>query len=241
MVYYFITGTSRGIGKALAEKVLERENHIVYGFARQATIQHPRYHHCFIDLSDIDYLIEHVGDFFLITKSAEKIVLVNNAGVLGDVGYLGEIDNQSIKKVFELNTIAPTIMMNEFINCFKETKAEKIILNVSSGAGKYPVDGWSSYCASKSALDMASEVASKELHIRNDDFRVFALAPGIVDTFMQDEIRKTRKESFSSLQKFVDYKNHGMLSSTHDVAEKFLFLIDYPNRFPDVIQDVRKY
>ena len=45
---WYITGTSSGLGKAIAEKVLQRDGALVFGYARRNTIQHPRYHHHFI-------------------------------------------------------------------------------------------------------------------------------------------------------------------------------------------------
>ncbi|MFW5726819.1 MAG: NAD-dependent epimerase/dehydratase family protein, partial [bacterium] len=64
MRYFFITGTSRGIGKALVEKILQEEGTMVYGFSRNPSVEHKRYHHHTTDLADADWLSKNVADFF---------------------------------------------------------------------------------------------------------------------------------------------------------------------------------
>ncbi len=88
---------------------------------------------------------------------------------------------------------------------------------------------------------MVSQVAALESELRPDGFRVFALAPGVVDTAMQDHIRTTEVADFSKLQKFRDYKAEGALDNPAATAQKFFQLIDHPERFAEVIQDVRNF
>ncbi len=241
MDYYFITGSSRGIGRALVEKALARPDARVMGFARSTTLQHPRYTHVTIDLSDVSALTKRLNTFFPAVEAPDRLVLINNAGTLGEVKYLGDLDDSLIISLFNLNVTAPTLLINAFIRQYRAVQAEKLIINVSSGAGKYPVDGWSGYCASKAALDMVSQVAAQESRLRGDGVRVFALAPGVVDTAMQDHIRTTEATQFSKLQKFIDYKAEDALDNPATTAEKFFQLIDQPDRFADVIQDVRNF
>lgn len=243
MRYFFITGSSKGIGKGLVERVLEEEDTEVHGFSRSSGVEHPRYHHHSADLGDVDWLAKNVNNFFPKLDSPGQIVLINNAGMLGDVKYMGDLDNTSYARLFNLNVTAPAMLMNEFIKAYREHTAEKLIINVSSGAGKYPVDGWSGYCASKAALDMLSQVAQTELLEKglSGHFKVYALAPGVVDTEMQGEIRQVSKENFSKLDKFIKYKKEGALDDARHTAEKFMELINNSSRFTDVIQDVRRY
>ena len=242
MHYYFITGTSQGIGQALAERALQDNDSQVYGFSRSQTIEHPRYTHASIDLSDIASLMSKVDQLFPSLEDAEKVVLINNAGTLGEVKYLGDLDDKRIAQLFNLNLTAPTILINHFIRTYQDSSAEKLIINVSSGAGKYPVDGWSGYCASKAALDMVSQVAALELEKKKQKrFRVFALAPGVVDTHMQGEIRKVDARDFSNLNKFKQYKANRELDDPAYTADKFFQLIQQPDHFKEVVQDVRKF
>lgn len=241
MDYYFITGSSRGIGRALVKKALERPDTRVTGFSRSENEDHPRYTHVTVDLSDVTSLANQADTFFPTLEAPRRLVLINNAGTLGPVKYLGDLDDSSIVTLFNLNVTAPTLLMNAFIRRYRAVQAEKIIINVSSGAGKYPVDGWSGYCASKAALDMVSQVAAQESELRNEGFRIFALAPGVVDTAMQDHIRTADAADFSKLQKFTDYKDEKALDDPATTAKKFFQLIDHPERFGEVIQDVRNF
>ena len=242
MHYYFITGTSQGIGQALAERALQDDNSQVYGFSRSQSIEHPQYVHTSVDLSDIASLTSHINSFFPSLEGAEKVVLINNAGTLGEVKYLGNLHDERIAQLFNLNLTAPTILINHFIRAYQDLSAEKLIINVSSGAGKYPVDGWSGYCASKAALDMVSQVAALEMEKKGQKrFRVFALAPGVVDTRMQGEIRKVEERDFSNLEKFKQYKANRELDDPAYTANKFFQLIQQPDHFEEVLQDVRKF
>lgn len=243
MRHFFITGTSRGIGKALTEKILKEADTHVHGFSRKNSIEHERYQHIQADFSDTDWLVKHVQELFPNLSSADQIVLINNAGMLGDVKYLGDLENQQFVNLFNLNVTAPAILMNQFIKSYRNQPVEKLIVNVSSGAGKHPVDGWSGYCASKAALDMLSQVAKVEITKRNltKDFKVYALAPGVVDTAMQGEIREVSQDDFSNIEKFINYKKEGTLDDASYTAEKFMELINHTERFEEVLQDVRQY
>lgn len=241
MDYYFITGTSRGIGRALVEKALSYEHARVTGFSRSAGPSHPHYTHTEVDLSQTDALLPLLDTLFPDLAEANRLVLINNAGTLGDVKYMGDLDPVSIATLWNLNVIAPAMLINAFLQRYRHSPAEKIIINVSSGAGKYPVDGWSGYCASKAALDMLSQVIALESKKRSTGLRVYALAPGVVDTPMQATIRRTEEKNFSSWAKFVDYHAEQALDNPRTTADKFFQLIHHPETFQEVLQDVRQF
>ncbi|WP_296622924.1 SDR family NAD(P)-dependent oxidoreductase [Marivirga sp.] len=235
---FIITGASKGIGKGLAEKAL-KTGADVWGLNRTHSIEHENYKAKTCDLADLHILQKELPQFFSEAKEYEKIVLINNAGTLGDIGHLGGIENESIPHLFDLNVSAPILLMNQFMKDFKDFKGEKIIINISSGAGKNAVDGWSGYCASKAALDMVSKVAAKEAEMDRSGFIIKAIAPGVVDTEMQTQIRNTDKKSFSGVDKFKNLKEENQLSSEEEVAEKYFHFIDNLEQYSDVILDVR--
>lgn len=240
MNYYFITGTSKGIGKALAEALLKKDQNHVVGISRTASINHPHYKHVKFDLAEVDELTLQVDSWWDIGEDAQQIILVNNAATLGEVAYLGNISNENLIKAYHLNVAAPAILINSFIKKFKDISANKIIIDISSGAGSRPVDGWAAYCSSKAALDMISRVAAKEAEMSKNGIRVFSVAPGIVDTEMQSAIRQVSDKDFSRVQDFVDYKNNNELQDAEKVAEKIIQLLKKPDHYKDVMQDVRK-
>ena len=239
MIYYFITGTSKGIGKALAETVLHQENTYVYGYSRNIAIVHSRYHHQQLDLSDSTALRNNLHKVFPVLKNPEKIVLVNNAGILGEVAYVGSQTTDNFEFVFDVNVIAPAMLMNNFISAYHAHTCPKVILNISSGAGRRPVDGWAAYCASKAALDMLSLTCQKEQDILNSGINVYSLSPGVVDTHMQEQIRQVEQDQFSELDKFLRLKEEGNLQAPEQVSQKILQLVsDNPAGKP-VILSVR--
>ncbi len=241
MNYYFVTGSSKGIGLALVKALLEYDENYVVGFSRNNDITHSRFTHISVDLADVDRLKKHVNEFFEVADTPDRVVLINNAGTLGEVGYLGEIENDLIPDVYNLNLVSPAILMNAFIKKFAVTSAEAIIVNISSGAGGYPVDGWSGYCATKAGLNMLSQVVATERGIRGDKVKIFSLAPGIVDTGMQEKIRSTKKGQFSGVEKFIRYKENSELASSEKVAEKMMILLEQPEKFKDVMLDIRHF
>jgi len=222
MQYYIITGASRGLGKALAEAVLSYPDTKVLGVSRHATIEHNRYQHQPLDLSDMEALQNNITKIFPAWPDATSITLINNAGVLGEIAYLGEHTNEHYNFVFDVNLVAPAMLMNTFLSAYSSLNVPRTVLNISSGAAQRPVDGWGAYCASKAALEMLSQVAQKEQDLRGTGVRIRALAPGVVDTGMQEQIRGADKGQFSEAERFEALHEDGKLAMPIDVASKIM-------------------
>ena len=234
MNYFFITGTSQGLGKSLTELLLQDSSNFVYGFARNQTIEHPNYAHNTIDLCDLTQVQNYR---FPILENPIKAVLINNAGMVGEVGYVGSLNNQKIIDCYNLNLIAPSILTNNFVTKYSE--AEKLILNISSGAGRTPIDGWNIYCSTKAGLDMFSQVMNEEAKINSNNLTVLSLAPGIIDTDMQTTIRSSKKEGFSNIDRFIEYKENGELASSCETAEQVFRFLNEQELQQNVICSVR--
>jgi len=239
MDYYFITGTSRGIGKALTLELLKDDQNYVIGFSRTNSIKHERFDHIPFDLTNLE-LVKNYR--FIKIIDAKSIILVNNSGMLGNIRHIGSIDNQSIIDVFQVNTIAPFIIMNNFIRDYIDFEGKKLILNISSGAGRHPFESWSAYCASKAALDMLSEVANVEQSEKTvkNPVKVLSIAPGIVDTQMQTEIRSVDKADFGQLDTFIKYKEEKKLASVESTAKKLIAIMKNAHEFNKVALDIRE-
>ena len=236
MNYYFITGSSKGLGKSLANLLLQDKNNSVFGLARSSSIEHSNYIHLNIDLSNLHEVQSYQ---FPDLEGAEKIVLINNAGMVGEVKRVGKIDNQSIIDCYNLNLIAPSILTNNFVSVYSKLGKEKMILNISSGAGRTPIDGWNIYCSTKAGMDMFSKVLSEEIKIDGSNIKVLSLAPGIIDTDMQIEIRKADQKNFSNIDRFIDYKNEGDLSHPDLTAKQVLRFILENELSTNIICSVR--
>ncbi len=228
MNYYIITGTSRGLGRALTEALLPRPATTVIGIGRRATLEHPSYQHVPLDLADLAAVESNVPTILRTLIEPSSITLINNAGVLGEIGYLGEQSNDHLQLVFRVNTVAPAILMNAFISTFAGLHVPRLILNISSGAAQRPVDGWAAYSASKAALDALSLTAQKEQDLRGSGIRIRSLSPGIIDTTMQAHIRAADPVNFSEAGQFAAYYAEGQLASPESVATRILSWLQQP-------------
>lgn len=232
MKKFFITGTSSGIGKALAEAALEAGHHVV-GFSRRSTITHARYKHISIDLSKLS---EYVKVTFEGLREADELVLVNNAGTLGDVKPVERLNPEKVAQAYNLNVTAPSVLSAIFLGHTADMGKKRSIVNISSGAANYAVPGWSVYCASKAALEMFTKVLKED----HPDVNCHAISPGIVDTEMQGEIRKASEDDFPELRRFIGYKKDGELADPNEVAQKILYVVNNSHKFSEVSLSLRE-
>lgn len=239
MNIYYITGTSRGIGKAMAELLIQDDSNFVIGISRKESIKHRNYIHVTLDLTDVTAVKNFKFDKH---ENAKRICLINNSGDIGMVKPVGKLTNEEIIRNYNLNLVSPCLLMNSFMHTYQLMQAEKIIINMSSGAGKNPVDGWSMYCASKAGLDMFSKVVDLEEKVRSHkNFRVLAIAPGVVDTEMQVHIRNAKQEDFSRLKDFITFKKDNILLQPDAVAQKFIHIIDNLSVVNEVVIAAKDY
>ena len=238
MKHYFITGTSRGIGKSIAVALLKDNSNKVTGISRTNTINHKNYFHITTDLSNID---DTESFFFRDIEDADEIVLINNSGAISEIKRIGKLKNKNIINDYNVNIVSPSILMNNFIKRYQNYSNKRTILNISSGAGKYAIDAWGTYCATKSALDMFSEniKLEQEFFPKENRIKVFSVAPGVIDTKMQDDIRETSKSDFSGVDKFINLKKNNQLINPDDTAKTLLGIIENRDNFEDAILDVR--
>ena len=113
-----------------------------------------------------------------------------------------------------LNVAAP-LMLAAALCAASPPAAERRVLHVSSGAARKPYAGWSVYCATKAALDHHARAVAADALPR---LRICSLAPGVVDTGMQAEIRATPLERFPLRDRFAEMQRSGGLISPQDCA-----------------------
>ncbi|WP_439490615.1 SDR family NAD(P)-dependent oxidoreductase [Algoriphagus sp.] len=234
-----LTGHSKGLGRAILDTYLQKDKYKIIAISRSKLgLKHPNLLEISIDLGDLDVLEDKLPEIFP-PGDYEEVVLINNAGWIGEVKPVGAFQAKQMKTQVNVNLLAPMCLTNAFVAAYKDSNAKKIICNISSGASSRPVAGWAGYCSTKAAIAMFTQVAEKEHE--NSQFRFFSLAPGIVDTEMQDEIRKAEESDFPDLARFKNYKAAGELSSPEEVAAKIFYLLDHAEDFEGVIQDVRAF
>jgi len=231
MDYYIVTGASRGIGEALVRKLIVRGNTL---FAVSRTLNedlvelasnlHVPLYYTEADLSSRIEAETFINGVFekIHLKENDRIALINNAGMLDPVGPLKSTDFALAEKHLHLNLLTPMILSSIFIAKTESYSNPKVILNMSSGAAFYPYSGWSIYCSSKAGLDMFTKVAGLEQTSEKHSLIIFALAPGIIETGMQESIRETDLALFPDRDKFISLHEEGKLAKPDDVAEIIL-------------------
>ena len=224
MMKAILTGHTQGLGAALAENLLAR-GIAVLGIARK---QNALLGNMFpgaleqveLDLSDSGALASWLAGDTLprFLSGAGMVVLINNAGMLQPVGPLAGQDIKAIARAVALNVAAPMMLAGAVAAA---GAGETRIVHVSSGAGRNAVPGWSIYGATKAALDHHARSAALDQAPR---LRICSLAPGVIDTDMQAQIRGTTLEQFPLREKFDALKRQGGLSAPADCAQR---LVDY--------------
>jgi len=223
MRYYYITGASRGIGRALAERLLATQADAeVIGVGRTSSIEHARYRHLPLDLRDMAAVQAFT---FPAHSHASRVVLVNNAGTL-TVKPLGRAPGQAIIDDYLVSLVAPTLLMNSFLAAYQDLAGDVQVVNISSGAAALPTDGWAVYCASKAGIDLLSRSVALEQQVAGGRVRVLSIAPGVADTEMQGVIRASDPADFSRQAEFVGFKQSGALADPAVIAQKLCKVMD---------------
>jgi NAD(P)-dependent dehydrogenase (short-subunit alcohol dehydrogenase family) len=216
-----VTGHSRGLGAAIAAVLLEDPHTEVHGLARGTGPAHPRLTQHQVDLADpvaaaaqLDGLLarvrwEHTG----------QALLVNNAGLLGPVAPAGTFDPSMVAAAIDVDVTAAVLCTDVFLRATAACGAERRIAQVSSGAARTAYAGWAVYCAAKAALDQFTRVVALEAPPR---CRISSVAPGVIDTDMQAEIRAADPAGFPAHERFVTMARTGALVPSLDAARRFV-------------------
>ena len=186
-----VTGTSRGIGKCIAEE-LAVNGAIVYANARKenclndwANELNQKYsgtiYPIYFDVTDFEKMKLEV---YKVWKENQKIdVLVNNAGIEYNEN-IGMLKREHISEMFAVNTIS-VIELTQIVAKFMMRNKKGSIINVASVVARYGSSGQSVYSATKGAVISFTKSAAKELG--KYKIRVNAVAPGLNDTDMITE------------------------------------------------------
>ena len=173
-----------------------------------------------LDLSDTAAVAQWLagGALDAWLADASTVLLVNNAGVVQPIGPLQLQDTAAIGFAVALNVTAP-LMLAAAVTARRRPGADCRILHVSSGAGRHVFPGWSVYCATKAALDHHARAVVLD---QTPGLRICSLAPGVIDTDMQAEIRATGLERFPVRERFEAMKRDGALVSAQDCAARIV-------------------
>lgn len=209
-----VTGASRGLGAATARLVaglgaavvlngrdLEALNQVAH------SIQPPA-GPVLVVLGDISRL-----------QSCQEIVrqtvasfgridgLVNNAGIVEPIASLAEGDPADWERNLAVNLLGPMMLTQAALPFLRASHGR--VINVSSGAAVNPVAGWGGYCAAKGGLNQFNRV----LAVEEPEVTAIAFRPGVVDTEMQAQIRRSGEAGMPASEhaRFVGYYESGQL------------------------------
>ncbi|XP_056639857.1 farnesol dehydrogenase-like [Diorhabda sublineata] len=190
----FVTGASAGIGKAVAEELVEQGLKVI-GFARRKEL-----------LDELEKkLSSKKGKFYAYAGDASKeedilkacqwtkdnvgsiSVLINNAAILG-LAKLSECETKIWQQQLDVNVLAPCITAKEAIKQMKENKIDGHIININSTAGHkiIPNQKLNLYNSTKYALTALTETLRLQLALEGSKIRVTSISPGGVRTDMMN-------------------------------------------------------
>lgn len=226
--FFVITGTSRGIGEALARRILT-EGDTVLGVARSQSdsIQSDNYHHLSFDLTEIskiDTIMEKVSGIFK-KRDFDFVCLVNNASATEPVGPVEACPSNKITSHVEIGLLAPMVLTSRFIQRFKDEKIRKKVAFMSSGAAFTAMPDESVYCTSKAGLHMFAQSVGLEQENKANSFEIVSVGPGMVDTSMQKAVRAKNNEEFAMAEFFKQAYKEGRLQDPAQVAEKIYTIL----------------
>jgi NAD(P)-dependent dehydrogenase (short-subunit alcohol dehydrogenase family) len=248
MELVILTGASRGLGRAMAEQLLAPER-LLLTVSRQpdAALQSladgrgGKLEQWALDLAHgvgaaarLEAWLRNLDS----TRFAAATV-INNACLLGPVGPLQQADADSAAAAFRVGLETPALLAAAFLRATEGWSAARKVLNISSGAGRRALPGWAVYCAVKAGLDHLSRVIAEDESRRPNGARVVSLAPGVIDTDMQAQVRSADAADFPPLHQFVAMKAQGQLASASEAATRVLAYLARPDFGAMPVADVR--
>ena len=214
-----VTGTTSGIGHAVARGLLDRGWRVLGLARRPSAIQHEGYEHARVDLQDIDGLDAALDDrltTLLANRSMARVGLVNNAADPALLGPIATLDARRLAPAFATNLAAPVWLMGALVRLAPPATRLRIV-NVSSGAALRAFPGLAAYGSSKAALRMAGMALAAELDsaedatLRQRDIAVLSYEPGTVDTPMQAWARSQSVDVLPSRELFLRFDAERLL------------------------------
>jgi benzil reductase ((S)-benzoin forming) len=228
---FIITGTSRGLGAALAENLIRKNHHLICfsrtenpALVESAKSKNVDSDYYLLDLSNVQHATGKINDVFngVDIHLFDSVTLVNNAGLLEPVQPIAAMDISALNLHMQTNLTAAMGVTSCFAKAFRKFKGKKEVIFISSGAAKNPYEGWGAYCAAKSGLLMFARVLALEQQREPYPVKVVSVAPGVVETHMQQLIRSSTDQAFPLKQKFIELKNNHQVYSPDEAAKKII-------------------
>lgn len=228
---YILTGATRGIGAAIAAQLLRPGNYLLC-LSRQenrALVLQARAARALLEQwpQDLARSVDAAAklEAWLRRKDPqghESATLINNACVLPEPGPVEEVDTQELSNALRVGFETPVLLTAAFLRATHGWPARRRVLNISSSLGQRAMVGQASYCALKAGMDHYSRTVALDEARKPNGARIVSLAPGSVETAMQEHLRAADPAGFPEQPRFVRLKNEGLLASPADAATRVL-------------------
>lgn len=235
-----VTGASRGLGRAMTLQLLQ-SGHRVLAIARQAEAQLPAHAQLTawsMDLADAPAAAQRL-QHWLAEQPPSDALLINNAATLSAPAPLRDGDAGELSLAVRVGLEAPLLLCAAFLHATAAWGSDRRVLNISSGLGRRAMAGSASYCAVKAGMDHFSRAVALEEADRPGGARIVSLAPGIIDTDMQVQLRSADRQLFPEGERFAAFKAQGQLDSPQSAAAKALAFLARADFGREVVTDVR--
>jgi NAD(P)-dependent dehydrogenase (short-subunit alcohol dehydrogenase family) len=170
------------------------------------------------DLGQLSTLTEGLDR--LLSDCLRLDLVILNAGLLGRIQDIHQSDVHDLEHLMRVNVWANKLILDWLIE--RQIPVDQVVA-ISSGAAVNMNYGWGGYSISKSALNNLVQLYAPEM----TDTHLTALAPGLVDTAMQDYLcGEVDSQQFPSVQKLKDARGTDNMPDARQAAETILDLLD---------------
>ena len=244
-----LTGASRGMGLAMAEQLLDAGHELLCisrktnaDLAARAQARGVRIEQWPQDLARADAAAAKLDTWLAARGEGElaSVTLVNNAGVIPTIAPVGDIATADLSQALRVGLEAPMLLTGAFLRATAAWRCQRKVLNISSGLGRRAMASQAAYCATKAGMDHFTRcVALEEEQRGSRGAKVCSLAPGVIDTDMQVQLRSADPDRFPDVGNFQGMKSKGMLTSPAEAAARVLAFLARKDFGANAVADVR--
>jgi NAD(P)-dependent dehydrogenase (short-subunit alcohol dehydrogenase family) len=243
-----LTGASRGMGLAMAEQLLKPGQTLLCisrqtnpSLTARAEAEGATLIQWTEDLTQ-GAAVSRQLEAWLQGQAATGFVsatLINNAGVIPRIAPLSQSDADDLAQALRVGLEAPMQLSSAFLRATETWPGVRKVLNISSGLGRRPMASQSAYCAAKAGIDHFTRCLALDEALKPNGAKVCALAPGVIDTDMQVQLRSADDALFPDRQGFAGLHQGGQLSSPADAAKSVLAVLARADFGQNPVADVR--
>jgi benzil reductase ((S)-benzoin forming) len=243
-----LTGASRGMGLAMAGQLLAA-GHDLLCLSRkpndelQAQARHlgRQCEHWPQDLARADAVAGRLETWLRAQDRATlaSATLINNAGLMPRVAPIDAIPAEQLKDAMRVDLEAPMLLTGAFLRATAGWSVPRKVLNISSGLGRRAMAAQAVYCAAKAGMDHFTRCVALEQAGLPNGARICSLAPGVIDTDMQVQLRAADPAQFPDRGNFVGLKEKGVLATPSEAAARVLAYLQRADFGSNPVADVR--